>query len=152
MKHSCGSWQPRWWWEAPGSSSLLVTARGTQGGWWGTTSDVLFQHVKIRILDRTSVSLHLWEMRNVLKMLHLGGGLPCYEKKLNSSNLGGGLLLQEEKERILLFSFCRNGNLESNHTWARSSKRELQSRRILHSQSAVCPMNAELEFFKMGYR
>ena len=27
-------------------------------------------------------------------------------------HLGGGLLLQEEKERILLFSFWRNGNLE----------------------------------------
>ena len=27
-------------------------------------------------------------------------------------HLGAGLLLQEEKERVLLFSFWRNGNLE----------------------------------------
>ena len=38
------------------------------------------------------------------------------EKVGGSTNLGGGLLLQEEKERILLFSFCRNGNLEMG-TW-----------------------------------
>ena len=40
--------------------------------------------------------LEVTYIRIVLKILHLGGGL----------------LLQEEKERILLFSFWRNGNLE----------------------------------------
>ena len=52
-----------------------------------------------------------------------------YDTVLFVLYLGGGLLLQEEKERILLFSFCRNGNLEESKV---SNWENLQNLQALH--------------------